>query len=362
MIQKLQNDPVTNADRVLEAKASFSLNLIMVEYCRWRFDKVIQIYHDVQMSPENEEVLLSFLCKLHCQLAMLRLDGSKENKERVISLIDTRVSKGMADPHEVVKSIALEAVMILRNMKEYDSAIDLGEKLYLSTFENSREFVGLIGDVGDLITFENAVTHLERYRAEYHRQTGKVSRNNSLDKVLGAYIKIGDEPKEALAPRREAYFMMIAQRDYLCHQVDDKDLFSQLCNNAVRYVETYLETIWHYERHCFTCRQKGTATEVQLVCSGCRVACYCSLDHQRMTWKMDAIGGMRIGHEILCPLMKAYRKWKLASKKGNEKALKLRRRFDGECLYFLSHGLGLKDKCFPEKDVHKYISLQNRCK
>lgn len=296
---------------------------------------------------------------------MLRLDGSKENKDRVVSLIDNRISKGMTNPHEVAK--ALDALGILRNMKEYDSAIDLGEKLErltekrcLSTFENSREFVGLIGDVGDLVTFENAVTHLERYRAEYHRQTGKVSRNNSLDIVLGAYIKIGDVPEKALAPRRDAYFMMIAQKDYLCHQVDDKDLSSQLCNNAIKHVEMYLETICGFERLCFTCKQKGTATEVQLVCSGCRVACYCSLDHQRMTWKKDAIQGMRIGHEILCPLMKAYRKWKLASKKGNEKALELRRRFDRECLYFLSHGLGLKDKCFPEKELHKYISVQNR--
>ena len=63
-----------------------------------------------------------------------------------------------------------------------------------------------------------------------------------------------------------------------------------------------------------------------------------------MTWKKDAIRGMRIGHEILCPLMKAYRKWKLASKKSNERALKLRRRFESECLYFLSDGLGLKDE------------------
>ena len=73
-----------------------------------------------------------------------------------------------------------------------------------------------------------------------------------------------------------------------------------------------------------------------------------------MTWKKGAIIGMRIGHEILCPLWKAYRKWKLASENGNERATKLRRRLGRECLYFLSHGLGLKDKCFEEKDVHTF--------
>ena len=125
----------------------------------------------------------------------------------------------------------------------------------------------------------------------------------------------------------------------------------------------YLKMLWHFfDRNCFTCHQAGTATEVQLVCSACRLACYCSLDHQRMTWKKDAVQGMRIGHEILCPLMKAYRKWKLVSKKGGERALKVRRRFDRECLYFLSDGLGLKDKCFREEDVQNFLSLQNICK
>ncbi|GFH43665.1 predicted protein [Chaetoceros tenuissimus] len=354
---------------VLEAKATFSLNLIMVEYSRCRYDNVIQIYNDIQMSAENEKVVLSFMCKLHGQLAMLRLDDSKENKERVISLIDTRVSEGMADPAEVAK--ALEALKMLRNMKEYDAATALGEKLErlsenrdLSTFEHcySRGFVGLIGDVVDTVIFENSVTHLEQYRVEYHQQKGKVSHNNSLNRVLEACSKIGDVPQKALATRLDAFWMMIAQSHFLCHEVDDKEVSSQLCSNAIEYIETYLETIWHFERHCFTCHQKGTTKEVHLVCSGCRFACYCRLDHQRMTWRKGAIRGMRIGHEILCPLMNAYRKWKLVSKKGNEIASKLRRRFERECMYFLSDGLGLKDKCFEEKDMQKFRSLQNTCK
>jgi hypothetical protein len=341
MIQKLQNsnDPNKNAYRVLEAKASLSLNLIMVEYCRCRFDKVIQIYHDIQMSPEKE-VLLSFLCKLHCQLAMLRLDGSKENKDKVVSLIDNRISKGMADPHEVAK--ALEALGILRNMKEYDSAIDLGEKL------------GRMSEKRNITTLENAISHLERYRVECYQQIGKDFSNDILFRVHDACNELDDVRKNDRGHRGDAYLMMLAQRDYLCDQVDDKGLSSQLCGKAIKHVETYLETTCDFERHCFTCLQADTATEDQLVCSGCRVACYCSLGHQRMTWKKGAVRGMRIGHEILCPLMKAYRKWKQVSKKGNERAMKLRRRFESDCVHFLSHGLGLKDKCFQETDVHTF--------
>lgn len=46
--------------------------------------------------------------------------------------------------------------MILRNTKEYDTAMALGKKLEglsndrdIATFQNSREFVGLIGDFRD---------------------------------------------------------------------------------------------------------------------------------------------------------------------------------------------------------------------
>ena len=99
---------------------------------------------------------------------------------------------------------------------------------------------------------------------------------------------------------------------------------------------------------CYTCGQVVTPTEVQYVCSGCRVACYCSIEHQRMTWKKEAMRGMRIGHEILCPLYKAYRKLAHAREsRDKEKESRMKRRFDRECVRFLADGLGLKDKCFP---------------
>ena len=281
---------------------------MMVEHSRCRFDKVVQIYHEIQMTSENEKVSLSFMGKLYGQLAMLRLDGSKENKERVISLIDTSISEGMADPNDISK--AWVAVRVLTSMKEYDTAIDLGEKL------------GRMSEKRNIATLEIAISHLERYRVKYHHQKGKNISNDVLVRVHDAYEEFGDFGKNVRGPRGDAFLMMLAQRDYLCHQIDDKELSLQLCKTAIKNIEMYLEILCDYERHCHTCSQEGTATEVQLVCSGCLVACYCSLDHQRMTWKKDAINGTRIGHEILCPLMKVYRKWKLVSKKSNEKALK----------------------------------------
>lgn len=99
---------------------------------------------------------------------------------------------------------------------------------------------------------------------------------------------------------------------------------------------------------CYTCGQVVTTDDVQLVCSGCHVACYCSLDHQRMTWKKDAIYGLRIGHQILCPIYKTFRKMVIATRNGDAKQImKMDKRLDKACLKFLSHGLGLKDTCFP---------------
>ncbi|GFH47226.1 predicted protein [Chaetoceros tenuissimus] len=358
IVQEMQDTILENTgsidSQILKQKAVYYVGLISVDYSRCSFDDVIQIYNDIQMLPEKEKKVLSlgFMSELYGQLAMLRLDGSKENKRRVVSLIDTRISEKMHDTSMVAK--ALELVMILRNMKEYDAAIALGEKLERLTENEERAFSEI--SMADMVIFENVVSNLERYRVEYHQQQiGKDFCKYFLDRVQVVFNKFDDVPGEIVLCQRDAYFMTIAQCDFLCHQVDDKELSANLCNSAIDYVERYLERNLYFGRRCFTCNQTGTATEVQLVCSGCRVACYCSLDHQRMTWKKDAVRGMRIGHEILCPLMKAYRKWKLiANKKGNERALKLRRRLDRECLYFLSHGLGLKGKCFQKKDIPVY--------
>ena len=143
------------------------MDLIRVEYKRYRFDNVLQICNDIQMSPENEKNVLSldFLSKLYGQMALLRLDVSKESKDKVFSLIDTRISERINDTYVV--TTALEAVRILRSLKDYDAAIALGEKLERLT-ENCERATS-DNSIADVVTFVNAVTHLERYRIEYDR-------------------------------------------------------------------------------------------------------------------------------------------------------------------------------------------------
>ena len=153
------------------------------------------------------------------------------------------------------------------------------------------------------------------------------------------------------------YYMVLAQWYYLTHTLAaDKSAQEESITRAINFVDQFLySSIFATEGGlympkmkqdcCYTCGQTATSTEVQYICSGCRVACYCSIDHQRNTWKKEAVRGMRIGHEILCPLYKAYRKYKLAS----EVALLTYSYtcLDRECVRFLEYGLGLKNKCFP---------------
>lgn len=51
-----------------------------------------------------------------------------------------------------------------------------------------------------------------------------------------------------------------------------------------------------------------------------------------MNWKKDAVKGMCIGHEVLSPVLKAYRKWRRAFSNDDDdddddKVSRLRRRF-----------------------------------
>ncbi|GFH56025.1 predicted protein [Chaetoceros tenuissimus] len=150
------------------------------------------------------------------------------------------------------------------------------------------------------------------------------------------------------------YFLVLAQWYYLTHKLDEGETNENLVI-ASGCLKHFLGTslgnsifLSESKGACSTCCQAVTPTEVQYVCSGCRVACYCSIDHQRMTWKKEAVKGMRIGHEILCPLYKTYRKFSQARKnKDKEKESRMKKRFDRECIRFLADGLGLKNKCVP---------------
>ena len=209
--------------------ATLRTNLMMVEYACCRYDKVIQIYNDIQISPENEKKLplLDFASKLFGQLAILRLDASNENKEGIVSLIDTHISERMNDTNMLANSV--EVVRIMRNLKEYDAAIDLGEKL------------GRMSEERHIDTFENAVSHLERYRAVYHRQRDGEFTNDVWVRVHDACNNLDIVRKNVRLHRGDAYLVMFAQKDYLCHHIDDKQKSSELFGNAINFIERYIE-------------------------------------------------------------------------------------------------------------------------
>ena len=89
--------------------------------------------------------------------------------------------------------------------------------------------------------------------------------------------------------------MLLAQLHYILHHQTPQSIY---------YVEMYLKRMFETGLdYCNTCSSAHAATqsEVQFVCTGCRTVCYCSREHQRLTWTKDAVQGMRIGHKILCP-------------------------------------------------------------
>ena len=97
--------------------------------------------------------------------------------------------------------------------------------------------------------------------------------------------------------------LVLTQSSYLFHQAFDNT--EVVRRKAIGFFEEYLDLNSKVKTHCITCTQTATESEVQFVFSGCRVACYCSIDHQRMSWKKEAVRGLRFGHEVLCPVMKA---------------------------------------------------------
>ena len=226
---------------------------------------------------------------------------------------------------------------ILRTTKHFDAAIIIGKQLE-----------ELTGDKDSLATI-----YLEQYLVEHYPKLGRtvdsLPENFKANMVNAFGSMIKKHKNGGFNKNNAAPLLVLAQWTYLCHQLYDDDK-EELFKKVIGFLEKYLDLFSKIETHCIACKQTATESEVQFVCSGCRVACYCSIDHQRMVWKKDADTGMRFGHEVMCPVMKAYRKWRhaLSNDKDGEddKVSKLRRRFERECLYCLSDGLGLRQKCF----------------
>lgn len=208
----------------------------------------------------------------------------------------------------------------LRVNKEFESAILIVKMFGVQYWEPSQQSLSL------------ALTYLEGYRLNHI-----FTDSNDLYFFQGYNF---------LEDQQNGLYLMVLKLFLLHKHFDEEENIEQ----AIALIKFYLTNtdlpfsgLDDSLDVCQTCGQAVTRNDVQLVCSGCHVACYCSLDHQRMTWKKDAIHGMRIGHEILCPLYKTCRKFASATRNGDvKKQLKMEKRFDRACLKFLTHGLGLK--------------------
>ena len=235
----------------------------------------------------------------------------------------------------------------LHRMRKWDEALDL-----------TNQFGGYIEEATSFASeFMQAATYIERYRVEA-RKRPKDERNKmsvSLYKYITAKITDGTEKAQIKAQTGDScvllYITLIfAQWNYLNHQ-GTKEQRAEEKESSITLVEKYIEANCELKAMhlCLGC----ISSETKLVCSGCRVACYCCIDHQRSSWRKELEMGVGIGHKILCPLYKAYHKYHNARRSHGKNIHEYYLRFRRECEKFLSDGLGLRDLCFSQDFVDK---------
>lgn len=98
---------------------------------------------------------------------------------------------------------------------------------------------------------------------------------------------------------------------HLAHLTYDADQEAK----ALAYLKSYLD--WCVKRgraKCHGCFQERGEDAPMLTCSGCRVARFCSADHQKMASKHVSSGGSLHGrHKAICGLLG---KWRGVEKDG----------------------------------------------
>ena len=308
----------------VESKTMFSANLLMVEFDRQNFSSTIQIYENLFERGNikiNMQIVSPIFRSLQLQYHEALLRQGRGSIDTFISLSKLLITHGRKGDDNIEIDL-IRSADILRTTKHFDVAVLVGKQLEVLT--------------GDRLSI--ATTYLEQY----------IFGEKSLPEDFFLYMDhvLEKHENDSFNTANAGSMMVLAQSTYLLHQLSSDDTKGFL-RKAIGFIEEYLDMISKVKSYCNTCTQTATESEVQFVCSGCRVACYCSIDHQRMTWKKEAVRGMRIGHEVLCPVMKAHRKWRHANDNGdNDRVSRLRQRFERECLYCFSYGMGLKDKCF----------------
>ncbi|GFH53853.1 predicted protein [Chaetoceros tenuissimus] len=319
------------------------------------YEEVIQIYNSftskfnratvfkIVSSRSNLKDFITLITIYH-ELALIRV--SNHVSADSIILFEGATNYMKKTDRDKASSCKEQIVKCLRATKNFGAAIDMDRKF--TSVRNLDKYEKL-ESVASL-----AITYIERYRVEFHKHTKKENKQifDRLNKfMLRATRKCDWDALSCYTELQLSYGIAHAQWYFLLSKAlkkkNEDETWVGLRTKAIDCVQMLIADKWHMKDSCFYCHQAPTKDEVKLVCGECRVACYCSIDHQRVSWKKNAVDDMCFGHEAICPAMKAYRRWQESVDSGDtEKETKTKRRFGRECLGFLAYGLGLEDKCW----------------
>ncbi|GFH53851.1 predicted protein [Chaetoceros tenuissimus] len=367
VLQNVKNGPVRRADiktgpvlLIYRWVSHLYIYQMWLEHRRSNFEAVIEVYNDLKDNfPFRESKIGKDWLKtddiymeeiqLYYELALVTTKDINNDTSCICRYLLRKMSTVSVDATENYENGVRLLEMtgnLFRVAKRFDEVIDLGEKLLL--LPNLQESLE--------VKVSLAVSYIERYREEYHLRSKRddfLLVKNLLDHIRDEYEYHENNMNTTYELNSE---LALAQWHYLCHKLKDEKHKQHSYEQSIRHIEKIVENEWIFMDKCSTCTQAPTKDEVKYVCSGCRVACYCSIDHQRMHWRKNQIPGTCVGHETFCPVLKAYRKWKTAAKENTtdeDKQGRMRRRFERECLHFLGYGLRLENKCFEPNDVCK---------
>ena len=333
--------------------------LMWVEELRCNFQAVIEVYNelkDIFPFSESSKIGKDWLeaddfymkgIQLYYELALVSTKDSNSDISCICEFVLRQIRTAPVDADSIyMNTIELLEMTehVLRVAKKFDEVIALDKKLLL--LPNLPESLE--------VKVSLAVSYIERYREEYHLRSKRddyLLVKNLLDHICNTYEYNENSTCEL------SFEFALAQWQYLCHKLSGEKHKRLYYEQSIRHIERIVKCESIFMDNCSTCTQAPTKDDVKYVCSGCRVTCYCSIDHQRMNWRKNQIPGTCVGHQIFCPVLNAYRKWKVASNESTrdeEKQGRMRRRFERECLDCLAYGLRLEKKCFEPEDVYSY--------
>lgn len=134
--------------------------------------------------------------------------------------------------------------------------------------------------------------------------------------------------------------LILAQLSFL-----QKKEFKGKCH--VEHMRDFLDTKWKsFKNQCFTCCDKVASFDSHFLCKGCRVACFCSKDHQHQSSNNHFVHCYDVGHELLCPLMNTHRILRSAADEDLETC---EQNFRRACDIWVQKSIGLAKECVPIK-------------